>query len=163
MQKGFSRIYAPSLDEKPIRIEDVLGGTVKPGKAKVNLLIDRIVVKEQFDEDDIHRLADSIQTAFYESEGEYLVEVNGKEIHTFNNRFEADGIIFDEPTPNLFSFNNPYGACPTCEGFGQVLGIDEGLVIPDKRLSVYEGGRDVLAGRKNERMAECVYQGCGKI
>ncbi len=151
MQKGFSRIYAPGVDEKPIRIESVLDGTVKIGKAKTNLLIDRIVVKPEFDEDDLHRLADSIQTAFYESEGECHVEVDGKEMHTFNNRFEADGIIFDEPTPNLFSFNNPYGACPTCEGFGQVLGIDAELVIPDKRLSVYEGA---VACWKGEKMSE---------
>ncbi len=151
MQKGFSRIYVPSMDEKPIRIEDVLEKKVNPSKAKVNLLIDRIVAKEQFDEDDLHRLADSIQTAFYESEGECLVEVDGKKIHTFNNRFEADGIIFDEPTPNLFSFNNPYGACPVCEGFGQVLGIDADLVIPDRRLSVYEGG---VACWRGEKMAE---------
>ncbi len=148
MQKGFSRIYVPDVDEKPIRIEDVLGGTVSIGKAKANLLIDRIVVKDEFDEDDLHRLADSIQTAFYESEGECLVEVDGKEIHTFNNRFEADGIIFDEPTPNLFSFNNPFGACPTCEGFGQTLGIDEGLVIPDTRLSVHEGAVVCWRGEK---------------
>lgn len=151
MQKGFSRIYVPSVDEKPIRIEDVLGREVNLGNAKANLLIDRIVVKEQFDEDDLHRLADSIQTAFYESEGECLVEVNGEQTHTFNNRFEADGILFDEPTPNLFSFNNPYGACPVCEGFGQVLGIDDGLVIPDRRLSVYEGA---VVCWKGEKMSE---------
>lgn len=148
IQKGFSRIYVPSVDEKPIRIEDVLAGNVALGKAKVNLLIDRIVVKEEFSEDDLHRLADSIQTAFYESEGECLVEVDGEKIHTFNNRFEADGILFDEPTPNLFSFNNPYGACPTCEGFGQVLGIDDGLVIPDRGLSVYEGAVVCWRGEK---------------
>lgn len=151
MQKGFSRIYVPKVDEKPIRIEDVLEGKVKIGKAPVNLLIDRIVVKEQFDEDDLHRLADSIQTAFYESEGECHVEVDGKDMHTFNNRFEADGIIFDEPTPNLFSFNNPFGACPKCEGFGQVLGIDEGLVIPDKQQSVYDGA---VACWRGEKMSE---------
>jgi len=151
MQKGFSRIYVPAIDEKPLRIEDVLAGTVKPGKAKANLLIDRIVVKDEFDEDDLHRLADSIQTAFYESEGECHVEVDGKEIHTFNNRFEADGIIFDEPSPNLFSFNNPFGACPTCEGFGQVLGIDDALVIPDRRLSIYEGA---VACWRGEKMSE---------
>jgi excinuclease ABC subunit A len=151
MQKGFSRVYAPSLDEKPIRIEDVLAGTVKVGKTNVNLLIDRIVVKDVFDEDDLHRLADSIQTAFYESDGECLVEVDGKEIHKFNNKFEADGIVFDEPTPNLFSFNNPYGACPKCEGFGQVLGIDAELVIQDKRLSVYDGA---VACWRGEKMSE---------
>lgn len=151
MQKGFSRIYAPAADERPIRIEDVLSGEAKVGKHKVNLLIDRIVVKEQFDEDDLHRLADSIQTAFYESEGECHVEVDGKEVHTFNNRFEADGILFDEPTPNMFSFNNPYGACPKCEGFGMVLGVDEDLVIPDKTLSIYEGA---VACWRGEKMSE---------
>ena len=151
LQKGFSRIYVPTVDEKPIRIEDVLDGTATIGKAKCNLLIDRIVVKKEFDEDDLHRLADSIQTAFYESEGECHVETDGKKIHNFNSRFEADGIIFDEPSPNLFSFNNPYGACPTCEGFGQVLGIDDALVIPDRRLSVYEGA---VACWKGEKMSE---------
>ena len=151
MQKGFSRIYAPVIDEKPIRIEDVLAKVVEIGNAKISLLIDRIVVKAAFDEDDLHRLADSIQTAFYESEGECLVEVNGKQIHTFNNRFEADGILFDEPTPNLFSFNNPYGACPVCEGFGQVLGVDEDLVIPDRQLSVFEGA---VACWRGEKMGE---------
>ena len=148
MQKGFSRIYVPAIDEKPIRIEDVLDGKVIIGNAKANLLIDRIVVKEQFDEDDLHRLADSIQTAFYESDGECHVEIDGNTIHNFNNRFEADGILFDEPTPNLFSFNNPYGACPVCEGFGQVLGIDDGLVIPDTSLSVYEGAVVCWRGEK---------------
>ena len=151
MQKGFSRIYAPAVDEKPIRIEDVLNDTVKIGKVKINLLIDRIVVKEAFDEDDLHRLADSIQTAFYESEGECHVEVDGSKTHTFNNRFEADGLLFDEPIPNLFSFNNPYGACPVCEGFGQVLGIDEDLVIPNKQLSLHEGA---VACWKGEKMGE---------
>jgi excinuclease ABC subunit A len=151
MQKGFSRVYAPKTDEKPIRIEDVLAGTVNTGKGTVYLLIDRIVVKEQFDEDDLHRLADSIQTAFYESEGECHVEVNGSKVHNFNNRFEADGMQFDEPTPNMFSFNNPYGACPKCEGFGQVLGIDDGLVIPDRSLSVYEGA---VACWRGEKMGE---------
>lgn len=151
MQKGFSRIYVPAIDDKPIRIEDALAETVTIGDALAYLLIDRIVVKEQFDEDDLHRLADSIQTAFYESEGECHVEVIGKETYTFNNRFEADGMTFDEPSPNLFSFNNPYGACPTCEGFGQTLGIDEALVIPDHRLSVHEGA---VACWRGEKMSE---------
>jgi excinuclease ABC subunit A len=150
MQKGFSRVYARGADEKPIRIEDVLEGNYTLPKKDIYLLIDRIVTKD-FDEDDLHRLADSIQTAFYESEGDCLLELNGKDLHNFNNRFEADGMTFEEPTPNLFSFNNPYGACPHCEGFGQVLGIDEDLVIPDKRLSVYEGA---VACWRGEKMSE---------
>jgi excinuclease ABC subunit A len=151
LQKGFSRVYAPDADDKPIRIEEVLAGERELPKKHLYLLIDRIVVKPEWEEDDIHRMGDSIQTAFYESEGECLVETDGKKIHSFNNRFEADGMTFEEPTPNLFSFNNPYGACPQCEGFGQVLGIDEDLVIPDKRLSVYEGA---VACWRGDKMSE---------
>lgn len=161
LQKGFSRIYAPDLDEKPIRIEDATDIPENPElsaelkiklpKKHLYLLIDRIVVKKDFDEDDIHRMADSIQTGFYESEGECYVETDGKDLHVFNNRFEADGMVFEEPTPNLFSFNNPYGACPQCEGFGQVLGIDADLVIPDKSLSVYEGA---VACWRGDKMSE---------
>ena len=111
------------------------------------ILIDRLVVKE-FDEDDRHRIADSVTTAFYEGEGEMLLEINGDRRLPFSNRFELDGLSFEEPVPNLFSFNNPYGACPTCEGFSQVLGIDADLVIPDKRLSVYEGAIAPWKGEK---------------
>ena len=106
-----------------------------------------LLVKE-FDEDDQHRLADSIGTAFYEGEGQMQLEINGEEKLSFTNRFEMDGMKFEEPVPNLFSFNNPYGACPTCEGFGQVLGIDSDLVIPDKRLSLYEGAVAPWKGEK---------------
>lgn len=149
MQKGFTRIYAKDAG-KPMRIEQLIEGEISLPKKNNYLLIDRIVTKE-FEEDDLHRLADSIQTAFYESEGECHLELNGDEIKVFNNRFEADGMSFEEPTPNLFSFNNPYGACPSCEGFGMVLGIDEDLVIPNKNLSVYE---DAIACWRGEKMAE---------
>lgn len=156
LQKGFSRIYVIAKKNTPgqvLRIEDVMEDAtqVPDAKAKIFLLIDRIVAKASFDEDDIHRIADSVQTAFYESDGECLLEVEGLKIHTFNNRFEADDMVFEEPTPNFFSFNNPYGACPVCEGFGQILGIDEDLVIPDKRLSVYE---DAVVCWKGEKMSE---------
>lgn len=137
MQKGFSRIYA---DKEIIRIEELqdkknLSGIFTHKTPYV--LIDRLVVKD-FDEDDNHRISDSVSTAFYEGEGEVTLEVNGKETLHFSNKFELDGIKFEEPVPNLFSFNNPYGACPVCGGFSLVLGIDPDLVIPDKRLSVYE-------------------------
>jgi excinuclease ABC subunit A len=156
LQKGFSRIYVIAKKNTPgqvLRIEDVMEDTTQTpdAKAKIFLLIDRIVAKASFDEDDIHRIADSVQTAFYESDGECLLEVEGLKIHTFNNRFEADDMVFEEPTPNFFSFNNPYGACPVCEGFGQILGIDEDLVMPDKRLSVYE---DAVVCWKGEKMSE---------
>ena len=84
-------------------------------------LVDRII-KKDFDEDDIHRLSDSIGTAFYEGEGEMYLLADGRQIIHFSNKFELDGIQFEEPVPNLFSFNNPFGACPVCEGFGHGAG-----------------------------------------
>jgi excinuclease ABC subunit A len=154
LQKGFSRLY---INQETVRIEDLLTPPANNGKTKKPdpklpknnsfLLIDRIIVKD-FDEDDQHRLADSIGTAFYEGEGQMQLEINGGERLSFTNRFEMDGMKFEEPVPNLFSFNNPYGACPTCEGFGQVLGIDADLVIPDKRLSLFEGAVAPWKGEK---------------
>lgn len=143
LQKGFSRLY----DKEVVRIEDLMEQkSWKPTK-DTYILIDRLLVKT-FDEDDQHRMADSIGTAFYEGEGEMLIDVNEKKKINFSNRFELDGILFEEPVPNLFSFNNPFGACPTCEGFSQVLGIDADLVIPDRRLSVYEGAVAPWKGEK---------------
>lgn len=152
LQKGFSRVFVRDNDKgRIIRIEDILAGeSAGPDLAGTFLLIDRIIVKD-FEDDDIHRLSDSIQTAFYESEGECFLEIDGNQIRQFNNRFEADGIQFEEPTPNFFSFNNPYGACPKCEGYGQVLGIDPDLVIPNRSLSVYE---NAVACWKGEKMSE---------
>ena len=161
LQKGFARIYlragAESNKTKAtassiLRIEDALAMAkaeiTKIIKAhEVYVLIDRVVVKA-FDEDDIHRISDSIGTAFYEGEGMLWVEQNETVLKTFNNKFTLDGIEFDEPSPNLFSFNNPYGACPTCEGYSQVLGIDENLVIPNTNLSVYDGGVAPWKGEK---------------
>ncbi|WP_333862368.1 excinuclease ABC subunit UvrA [Chitinophaga sp.] len=147
MQKGFSRLYAGG---SLVRIEALMEEKAPKIAAETFVLVDRIVVKD-FEEDDKHRIADSVQTAFYESEGYCTLEVDGKLGPVFSNRFELDGIQFEEPVPNLFSFNNPYGACPTCEGFGQVLGIDRDLVIPDKRLSVFEGA---IAPWRGEKMGE---------
>src|SRR5688500_15104671 len=169
VQKGFSRIYSresgvrSSESGKILRIEDILELTDKELKQKVPasdsrlktyILVDRIVVKS-FDDDDIHRLSDSVGTAFYEGEGDVFLEINPDKISTgagkllhFNNRYELDDMQFEEPVPNLFSFNNPFGACPTCEGFSQVLGIDADLVIPDRRLSVYEGAIAPWKGEK---------------
>ncbi|MGZ8517675.1 MAG: excinuclease ABC subunit UvrA [Chitinophagaceae bacterium] len=195
VQKGFSRMAYPDPLQcgalEAIRIEELLelndkdlkAKLVAPGKqGKAFILIDRIVVKD-FDEDDIHRLSDSVSTAFYEGEGDVFVDVQGEPIAEieqsaeekssrsknkskaqlsvsanpsrlitqllhYNNRFELDGIQFEEPVPNLFSFNNPFGACPVCEGFSQVLGIDSDLVIPDRRLSVYDGAIAPWKGEK---------------
>lgn len=146
LQKGFSRIF--DIHAKGLsRIEEMLEWNKwKPGEGTY-VLIDRIVKKE-FEEDDLHRLADSIGTAFYEGEGEVQLMINEDKLLHFSNKFELDGLKFEEPVPNLFSFNNPFGACPVCEGFSQVLGIDEDLIIPDKRLSVYEGAVAPWKGEK---------------
>ncbi len=159
LQKGFSRLY---VNKEIIRVEDLLEMNendfkipIKNAGSKISLLggggafllVDRLVVKA-FDEDDKHRIADSVNTAFYEGEGQLYLEINGSEKKHFSNKFEADGIVFEEPVPNLFSFNNPYGACPTCEGFSQILGIDPDLIIPNKQLSVYEGAVAPWKGEK---------------
>jgi len=177
MQKGFSRMYiresgVRSLESGIIsRIEELLELSDKDLKKQLqssdsslqtHVLIDRIVTKD-FDEDDLHRLSDSIGTAFYEGEGEMYVEIDNTKLLHFSNKFELDGIQFEEPVPNLFSFNNPYGACPTCEGFSQVLGIDPDLVIPDKRLSVYEGAVAPWKGEKLGWWREQFVKNAGKF
>lgn len=148
LQKGFSRLY---IETEVVPIEDLLESDKKISIKKPDstfLLVDRLIAKK-FDEDERHRVADSVNTAFYEGEGEMYIEVNKDKLLHFSNKFEADGIQFEEPVPNLFSFNNPFGACPTCEGFSQILGIDPDLIIPDKNLSVYEGA---VAPWKGEKM-----------
>ncbi len=174
VQKGFTRIASPAPSQggalAPERIEELLELSDKELKAKkiTHILVDRIVVKE-FDEDDNHRMADSISTAFYEGEGDVYLEVqamDGKKkpalLH-FNNRFELDEMQFEEPVPNLFSFNNPFGACPTCEGFSQVLGIDPDLVVPDRRLSVYEGAVAPWKGEKLDWWRQNFIKGAKKF
>jgi excinuclease ABC subunit A len=152
LQKGFSRLYqAPKPKSngtgEVLRLEDLLETPTWQPNVYTYLLIDRLVVKE-FDEDDLHRIADSAGTAFYEGEGELTLEINGTTRLPFSNKFELDGIVFEEPVPNLFSFNNPFGACPVCEGFSMVLGIDSDLVIPDKRLSLFENAVAPWRGEK---------------
>ena len=131
-QQGYARI---KLNNTVIRIEEFPFDSYK--NEKLQLVIDRIVLKD--DEDFYNRLADAIQTAFFEGKGVCSLEnLITKNTNTFSNKFELDGITFLEPNTHLFSFNNPYGACPTCEGYGSVIGIDEDLVIPNTGLSIYE-------------------------
>jgi excinuclease ABC subunit A len=145
LQKGFSRLY---YQKEILRIEDLLEEKkLSFSKDPLWILIDRLVVKD-FDDDDKHRISDSVNTAFYEGEGDLTLELNSSKVIPFSNRFEMDGIRFEEPVPNLFSFNNPYGACPVCEGFSQILGLDPDLIIPDKQLSVYEGAVAPWKGEK---------------
>ena len=132
LQQGFSRIL---VGDKMIRLDEIDQHKLDP--KKTTLIIDRIVVKEE--EEFYNRLADAVQTAFYEGKGIcYLQELNTSQRFEYSNNFELDGITFLEPNVHLFSFNNPYGACPVCEGYGNIIGIDSELVIPNTTLSIYE-------------------------
>ena len=147
MQEGYARIYT---EGDFARIDDYMETLSEEddGKDKtLYLVIDRGSVDEG--KDAIARLTDSAETAFYEGDGACrLLFIPSQEAFDFSTRFEADGITFEQPTDNLFSFNSPLGACPTCEGFGSVIGIDERLVIPNTSLSVYEGCVQCWHGEK---------------
>lgn len=129
-QEGYQRVMVKGT---VLRIEDTDG--VELGD-RIHLVIDRIEVHAHDDEQGA-RVAESIQSAFFEGRGTCVVDANSHEAE-FSNRFEADGITFEKPNPNFFSFNNPYGACPTCQGYGNIIGIDENLVVPNKSRSVYD-------------------------
>ncbi len=153
-QQGFTRVQVKGEVQK---IEDFVQTKISE-KEPIWIVIDRITVRPE-DEDNENRVSDSVQTAFYEGDGECSVEImqdanitNPKsKIRNFSNRFELDGMTFEEPSLHFFSFNNPIGACKHCEGFGSVIGIDEDLVIPNKNLSVYE---DAIVAWKGEKMSE---------
>jgi excinuclease ABC subunit A len=150
LQKGFLRVY---LNGTVHKIEAILedkdfNDVELKDEFTVKILIDRIVFHD--DDETMSRLADSVQTAFFEGKGDCYVEHNGENTH-FCDRFELDEMRFEEPTPNFFSFNNPYGACKRCEGYGNVIGIDEDLVIPDKSKSLYD---NAIAPWRGEKMRE---------
>lgn len=135
LQQGFSRIL---VNNEMIRLDDFTPAEQHTLDHKdILLIIDRIIVKE--DEEFYNRLSDAVQTAFFEGKGIcYLQELNSDKKLSFSNNFELDGLTFFEPNVHLFSFNNPYGACPVCEGYGNIIGIDSELVVPNTSLSVYE-------------------------
>ena len=148
MQQGFYRVM---VNGEIIRIEDYL--TASKAEDRVMLLIDRVKVTNEIREE-VSRLSDSVQTAFYEGKESchIMAETNGKRSTAeFSSRFEADGIVFETPSVNLFAFNNPYGACTTCQGFGSVIGIDPDLVFPNKSLSIYDGA---VACWRGDKMSE---------
>lgn len=157
LQKGYTRLW---WKEEVLRIEDLIAEPSPERDEQLRqhayILIDRFALPMTA-ESDWMRLADSINTSFYESEGECVIQVVESNVETqpapsvFNNRFELDGMVFPEPTPQLFNYNNPYGTCPTCEGYGRVLGIDEDKVVPDKTKSLYEGA---IAAWKGEKYGE---------
>jgi len=130
-QQGYARV---KINDSVVRIDEA---TAVSKKDTVLLVVDRIITKNE--EDHFNRLADAIQTAFFEGKGECSIEtLSNNKNRAFSNKFELDGISFLEPNVHLFSFNNPYGACPKCEGYGDIVGIDDDLVIPNTGLSVYE-------------------------
>ncbi|MGY3053496.1 excinuclease ABC subunit A [Pedobacter sp. UYEF25] len=148
LQKGFLRVL---IGGDVLKIESILDDANFKDKKltdekTVQILVDRVVVN--LEEETLNRLADSVQTAFFEGKGDCFVDANGTIKH-FSDRFELDGITFEEPTPNFFSFNNPYGACKRCEGYGNVIGIDQDLVIPDKSKSIYD---NAIAPWRGEKM-----------
>ena len=131
LQQGYARI---KLGDRIVRLDDLKGEKLPK---KIYLVVDRIITKN--DEDFLNRLADAVEIAFFEGKGELQIEnISNSSLTVFNNRFEADGISFLSPNIHLFSFNNPYGACKTCEGYGDVIGIDSDLVVPNTALSVCE-------------------------
>ncbi len=145
-QQGYTRL---AINNEVKRINDVDIKTIDTEKDKLEIVIDRLIA-DLSSEENQNRLADSVQTAFFEGRGICRIEdvESGKETK-FSNRFEKDEIEFEEPSVHLFSFNNPFGACPKCEGFGSVIGIDENLIVPDSGLSVYEGA---IAPWKGDKM-----------
>ena len=147
LQQGFNRLL---IDDKMVRIEDYLKCKDFSNINNVRIMIDRMKVNDKTS-DNIPQISDSIQTAFYEGNDSCIILVDdgeNKTEHLFSSRFEADGITFETPTTHLFSFNNPYGACPKCEGFGNIIGIDPDLVIPDKSLSIYDNAVACWRGDK---------------
>lgn len=136
-QKGYSRLL---YKNKVVKIDDFKESKVR--SKDIYLLVDRILVEQKEDEEYLQRLSDSVQTAFYEGKGILTIQIIANDKTTsieFSNLFELDGIQFERPTINFLSFNNPYGACKTCQGFGTIIGIDESLVIPDRSMSLFEG------------------------
>lgn len=147
-QQGFQRVEVAGQMQK---IENLIDFNFNPtDEMEVNLIIDRVLT--QNDEDFYHRLADSVQTAFYEGKGEMFVRnITNDDTRIFSNKYELDGIDFTEPNVHFFSFNNPFGACPSCEGYGKIIGIDADLVVPNKNLSIYE---DAVVAWKGDKMSE---------
>ncbi len=147
LSKGFTRVRWKG---DVAFIEDLLPNVKKVKKhTDVQVLIDRIAIPETVEDELQFRIADSVQTAYFEGAGTCLLSYTDGREESFSDRFERDGILFEEPSANLFTFNNPYGACRRCEGFGSVLGVDPDLVIPNKELSIFE---DAIAPWRSETM-----------
>ena len=158
MKQGFSRL---EVNGQPTRIDEY-----KPGDRNdtLFLMVDRLVASHE--KDAVSRLTDSIETAMYEGDGACLLRFYQPDgstcLYRFSTKFEADGMTFEEPTDQMFSFNSPIGACPMCEGFGRVIGIDEHLVVPNRSLSVYDGAVVCWRGEKMGEWRDMVIRGAEK-
>ncbi len=150
LQKGFARLLLQGQVQKIEALLEEPGARKSADFTQAMIVADRIVL-EKDNEETKSRAADSISLAFYEGEGHCYIQAAATSPVHFSNRFEADGVLFEEPTPQFFNYNNSYGACKCCEGFGSVMGIDEDLVVPDKSLSVYEGA---IACWRGEKMSQ---------
>ena len=157
LKKGYTRIR---MNGEVHELEDILSNpTTISANSSIEIVVDRVAVKKTtsgLPEEELQfRLSDSVQTAFFEGEGACILDVRTEEPFEkrFSDKFERDGITFEEPSANLFAFNNPYGACKNCDGFGNVLGLDKDLIIPDKNLSVFEGA---IAPWRSEKMSDWV-------
>lgn len=144
-QEGYQRLMVKGT---VVRIEDWLQSGAY--EDEVLLIVDRIELHHG-DDSQMARVAESVQSAFFEGRGACVVQPIGGAQASFSNRFEADGITFEKPNPNFFSFNNPYGACPTCQGYGSIIGIDENLVVPNKTKSIYD---DAIVCWNGDKMKE---------
>ncbi|MDE7403069.1 MAG: excinuclease ABC subunit A, partial [Muribaculaceae bacterium] len=145
-KQGYSRL---EHNGDFIEISELIDAGIAPDTSTYRLLIDRLSVSS--DKDEVARLTDSVETAYFEGRDSAIIKVwgaDGVHEHQFSRRFESDGIEFREPSDLMFNFNNPYGACPTCEGFGSVLGVSEDLVVPNKSLSIYENAVKCWNGEK---------------
>ena len=156
-KEGFNRL---EVNGETVKIEDY----EPKEKDMVFLLVDRMTVSRE--KDNISRLVDSAETAMYEGDGACLLRFypadGGTQLYRFSTKFEADGIVFEEPNDQMFSFNSPLGACPECEGFGNVIGIDEHLVVPNRSLSVYDGAVVCWRGEKMGEWRDMVIRGAEK-
>ncbi|MFN3589910.1 MAG: excinuclease ABC subunit UvrA [Spirosomataceae bacterium] len=157
LKKGYTRIR---MNGEVHELEDILANSTNiSANTSIEIVVDRVAVKKTtsgLPEEELQfRLSDSVQTAFFEGEGACILDIRAEEPFEkrFSDKFERDGISFEEPSVNLFAFNNPYGACKNCDGFGNVLGLDKDLIIPDKNLSVFEGA---IAPWRSEKMSEWV-------
>ena len=155
LQKGYTRVRFQGdlirIEDLPERKDQWLEKSISEfSREDLLILVDRFVLRAA-DDDNQKRIADSIQTAFYESEGSCIIEDASGAFKDFNNRYELDGMIFPELTPQLFNYNNPLGACPSCEGFGKTMGISKAKVIPNQSLSVFEGAIACWKGEKYGR------------